>query len=182
MSCWEWVGGGVMNGKGLEEMAAIFNVLCNQPWMRLLPFVESPFGLSSLVLRYRRGIRSHCLQRVLYRSVKLNYILFVVYKMSCFEILIKGCFFFFPRPRFSHPQLWCQSRHENICPPHLGFATELQIPSAFQGECQDFSSPEKEEKKTEHPFSQGRTQSVSPWTQFSYSLKVETHFLWFYEL
>lgn len=43
------------------------------------------------------------------------------------EILIKGFFY----SRFSHPKLWCQSCHENICSAHLGFATKLQIPSTF---------------------------------------------------
>lgn len=42
----------------------------------------------------------------------------------------------FSRPRFSHPKLWCQNCHENICPPNLGFAAKLQTSSAFQGECQ----------------------------------------------
>lgn len=38
------------------------------------------------------------------------------------------------RSRFPHFKLWRQSRHENICPPHLGFTAKLQSTSAFQGE------------------------------------------------
>lgn len=50
-------------------------------------------------------------------------------------------------PRFSHSELWCQSCHENICPPHLGFTAKLQSTSAFQGEWQKIKT---------HHFLQGK--------------------------
>lgn len=50
------------------------------------------------------------------------------------DVLLEILILEFSHSRFSHPEFWCQSSHEDVGPPHLGFATELQIPSAFQGQ------------------------------------------------
>lgn len=105
--------------------------------MRLLMFFEPPCGLSSLVIRYHCAICSHCLLKgllvVQLCEIELRTeITFRVVQDVLLEMLMER----FSHPRFSHPKLRCQSCHENICPPHLGFASKLQTSIAFQGKCQ----------------------------------------------
>lgn len=132
MSCFER---GVINGTGVRRWRLFFSVwsVTKREWDCWCSLnAPPPSGLSNLVRRYHSRVCSHCLLRGLltvqeWKIELLTEIKFHGVHDVLLEILIEG----FSYSRFSHSKLWCQSCHENICPPHMGFTTKLQIPSTF---------------------------------------------------